>query len=88
VVDAAFTPENQAKIVALAEEADILFIEAAFLDEDATTAAERGHLTARQAGTLARLARAKRLVTLHHSPRYQGRGECLAREAELAFQDC
>jgi ribonuclease Z len=85
VVDARFTPENEARIVALAKDADILFIETAFLDEDAATAAQRGHLTARQAGTLARLAGAKRIVTLHYSPRYQGHAERLAREAALAF---
>jgi ribonuclease Z len=86
VVDAPFTPENKAKIVALAKDADILFIEAAFLHADAAAAADRGHLTARQAGTLARLAGAKRLVTLHYSPRYQSQGGQLAREAELAFE--
>jgi len=86
VVDAAFTPANSAKIVALARDADLLFIEAAFLHEDAVVAAERGHLTAHQAGKLARQAGAKRLVALHYSPRYQGRGEDLAREAEFAFR--
>jgi ribonuclease Z len=85
VVDAPFTPANNAKIVALAKDADILFIEAAFLHTDAAVAAGRGHLTAHQAGTLGRLAGAKRLVTLHYSPRYQGQGGQLAREAELAF---
>jgi ribonuclease Z len=85
VVDAPFTPANNAKIIALAKDADILFIEAAFLHADAAAAASRGHLTAYQAGTLARLAGAKRLVTLHYSPRYQGQEGQLAREAELAF---
>ncbi|MBO0757987.1 MAG: ribonuclease Z, partial [Bradyrhizobiaceae bacterium] len=85
VVDARFTPANSEKIVALAKDADILFIEAAFLHADVTAAPDRGHLSARQAGTLARQAGAKRLITLHYSPRYQGRGEHLAREAELAF---
>lgn len=85
VVDAPFTPANSAKIVALALDADILFIEGGFRHADAAVAAERGHLTAHQAGTLARLAGAKRLVTLHYSPRYRGEGEELAGEAELAF---
>jgi ribonuclease Z len=86
VVDCAFTEANVARIVALAQGADILFIEAVFLEEDSARAAERRHLTAHQAGTLARLANVKRLVTLHYSPRYQGHGERLAREAEAAFQ--
>ena len=86
VVDCAYTEANVARIVSLVQEADILFIEAAFLQEDRTRAAERQHLTAHQAGTLARLADVKRLVTLHYSPRYQGHGERLAREAETAFR--
>ena len=86
VVDCAFTDANVARVVALAKDADILFIEAAFLQEDCARAAERQHLTAHQAGTLARLANVKRLVTLHYSPRYQGHGERLAREAETAFR--
>lgn len=85
VVDAAFTDANIAKIAALVQGADILFIEAAFLEADAEDAAARRHLTARQAGALARLADVKRLVTLHYSPRYQGQGERLAREAQAAF---
>ncbi len=85
VVDCAFTAENQEKIVALAGNADILFIEATFLDEDFAVAAARRHLTARQAGWLGRKAGAKRLVTLHSSPRYKGQGELLADEAQRAF---
>ena len=86
VVDCAFTEVNVARVVSLAEDADLLFIEAAFLEADSDRAGERRHLTAHQAGALARRANVKRLVTLHYSPRYQGRGECLAREAEAAFR--
>lgn len=86
VVDCAFTDANVARVVALAKDTDILFIEAVFLQEDSARAAERQHLTAHQAGTLARLANVKRLVTLHYSPRYQDRGDCLSREAHAAFR--
>jgi ribonuclease Z len=86
VVDCAFTDANADRIISLAKDADILFIEAAFLDEDRTRAADRRQLTARQAGKLARLANVKRLVTLHYSSRYQDRGECLEREAQAAFR--
>ncbi len=86
VVDCAFTDANVARVVALAKDADILFIEAVLLQEDSARAAERQHLTAHQAGTLARLANVKRLVTLHYSPRYQDRGDCLSREAHAAFR--
>jgi ribonuclease Z len=45
VTDAADTPANRAAIVALAQNADLLFIEAAFAQADAQLAAERAHLT-------------------------------------------
>jgi ribonuclease Z len=85
VVDCAFTAENQEKIVALARNADILYIEATFLDADFAVAAARRHLTARQAGWLGRKAGAKRLVTLHLSPRYKEQGDLLTEEAQCAF---
>jgi ribonuclease Z len=86
VVDCAFTDANVEKVVRLAMGADILFIEATFLEANAAVAAARRHLTARQAGTLARLAGAQRLVTLHYSPRYKGRGHDLVQEAQVAFR--
>jgi ribonuclease Z len=86
VVDCAFTDANRDKIISLAKGADILFIEATFLDADAAVAQARRHLTARQAGSLARLAGAKRLVTLHYSPRYRGQGFRLDEEAQEAFR--
>jgi RAD3-like DEAD/DEAH box helicase len=63
VIDCAFTEENVSKIVALANGADLLFIEGGFLQADAAEAARRRHLTASQAGTIARLAGVKRLQT-------------------------
>jgi ribonuclease Z len=69
----------------LAEGADLLFIEGGFLEVDAAEAARRRHLTASQAGTIARLAGVKRLQTLHYSPRYKDRSYTLIAEAEAAF---
>jgi ribonuclease Z len=85
VVDCAFTDENVRAIGALAEGADLLFIEGGFLQADAAEAARRRHLTASQAGTIARLAGVKRLQTLHYSARYKDQGEALVAEAEAAF---
>ncbi len=85
VVDAAFTPPNAEKIVSLARDAEILFIETPFLHVDREHARARHHLTARQAGTLARRAGVKRIVPLHYSPRYSGRGHELEHEALAAF---
>jgi ribonuclease Z len=85
VVDCAYTEANCARIAELARGADILFIEGGFLDEDAPVAAQRRHLTARQAGVIARRAATKRLVTFHYSPRYRGSGHRLEAEAQDAF---
>ena len=86
VTDTAFTPENRARIVELAAGADYLFIEAVFLDVDRQRALERAHLTARQAGELAREAGVARVVPFHFSPRHQGAEDELRRELAEAFQ--
>jgi ribonuclease Z len=86
VVDCSFTDANVERVVNLVKDADILFIEATFFEADAAIAKARRHLTARQAGMIARLAGVKRLVTLHYSPRYKGQGDRLAQEAWDAFQ--
>ena len=85
ITDAIWTPENEAKMLAIAEGADLLFIEAPFLHDDEKRAAERYHLTARQAGYLARKAGVKRMKLFHFSPKYQGLGESLREEAVRAF---
>ena len=54
----------------LAEGADLLVCEATFLHRDRDLAESYLHLTARQAGRLAREAGARRLVLLHFSQRY------------------
>ncbi len=86
VVDTIFSADNLAKIVALVGGADVFFCESLFLDEDRDQALQRYHLTARQAGTLARLAKVKRLETFHFSPRYDGMAERLYAEAEATFR--
>jgi ribonuclease Z len=80
VTDAACSPANAARIVELARGADYLFIEATFLHADRDRAAERHHLTARQAGELARRAGVARAIPFHFSPRYQGMEEKLRAE--------
>jgi ribonuclease Z len=85
VVDAVYHAENARRIVELVRNADILFMETVFLTQDAERAAARFHLTARQAGSLARAAGVKRLVPLHFSPRYSDDPEVLRREADAAF---
>lgn len=85
VVDVLFSPANAARIVRLAHGADLFFCEAPFLDADLDQASRRYHLTARQAGALARAARAARLQVFHFSPRYEGRYGELVAEAQAEF---
>jgi ribonuclease Z len=86
VVDARYDNENEAKIVALAHGADVFYCEAPYLDIDAEKARDRYHLTARQAGMMARKAEVRNLVVFHFSPRYTGQGDAIEQEAMEAFQ--
>jgi ribonuclease Z len=85
VTDAADTPANRAAIIRLAQNADLLFIEAAFAQADTVLAAERAHLTTVAAGSLARAARVRRIEPFHFSPRYSGQEACMLDEVMTAF---
>jgi ribonuclease Z len=84
VTDVAYHPDNVQRITALAADAAQLFIECVFLDQDADHAARKHHLTARQAGRIAREAGARHVIPFHFSPRYAGREAELRREIEAA----
>jgi ribonuclease Z len=56
----------------LAERADLLVVEATFLDSERARAEEFGHLTAAQAARLGARAGARRVVLTHFSQRYPG----------------
>jgi len=85
VTDVVYHEDNARRIETLAKNADVLFIETPFLEQDAQRAASRYHLTARQAGTLARRAGVKSVVPFHFSPRYDDGGEQLRHEMTQAF---
>ncbi|MGI6852990.1 ribonuclease Z [Mesorhizobium sp. 1B3] len=84
--DLAFHPNNVARLCALARGADRLFIEGGFLEEDRELAAFKKHLTAAQAGEIARRAGAAFAQQIHLSPRYLGREDDLRAEFEHAFR--
>ncbi len=85
VVDAINSKENEERIVELAKGSDVFYCEAPYLDEDSERAKKTYHLTGMQAGLLAKKAGVKRLEVFHFSPRYEGRGEELYREALTAY---
>ncbi|WP_342643825.1 ribonuclease Z [Rhodoligotrophos ferricapiens] len=78
--DLAYAEANVEKLIAFAEGSDQLFIEAAFLEEDSALAAAKKHLTAAQAGSIARRAGVSRASPMHFSPRYLDREEDLRTE--------
>ncbi len=85
VTDVVYHAANATAIVELAQGADLLFIEASFAADEDERAAEKHHLTSRQAGLLGRRAGAKRLVPFHFSPKHSEDGDRLLREALEAF---
>jgi ribonuclease Z len=85
VTDATDTLSNRQIITALVHGADLLFIEAAFAQADAGLAAERGHLTTKAAGEIARAAEVRRVEPFHFSPRYEGEEEKMIAEVMAAF---
>lgn len=84
VTDIRRSPENDRSVLELAAGADHLYCEAAFLDRDADHAERKHHLTARQAGELARRAGARRLTIFHFSPKYEREEALLQAEAAQA----
>lgn len=86
VADCCYTRNNVDRIVELAQDADVLFCEAAFLEKDSEKAVTKGHLTARQTGLIARKAKVKLLRVFHFSPRYDECPDSLIKEAQEAFQ--
>ena len=85
VTDAADTTANRKAIIGLVQNADILFIEAAFAEADAALAAERAHLTTVAAGRIAREAGVHRVEPFHFSPRYSGEEKRMLNEVMIAF---
>jgi ribonuclease Z len=86
VTDVAWHQDNVAHIVELARDADLLYIEAAFMERDAEHGQRKFHLNARQAGEIARAAHVGSVIPMHFSPRYVGEDRGLLRaEVEAAF---
>jgi ribonuclease Z len=83
--DLRYTQANVRTLAELFADADVLFIESVFLDEDAEHGARKNHLTAAQAGRIARLARARAVRPFHFSPRYEGREAELVDELRAAW---
>jgi ribonuclease Z len=86
VVDAIGSEENINKIIHLIKDSSVLYIETYFLDEDKERAKARYHLTAKEAGRIAREAGVGKLEAMHFSPKYRNESERLLQEAEMEFR--
>lgn len=84
VTDLRYTSENVQALSQLMQGVDQLFIESVFLDADRAHGLRKNHLTAAQAGLIARCVGARAVTPFHFSPRYQGRASELAAEVEAA----
>jgi ribonuclease Z len=87
IADVVDNSTNKDRIIELAKDSDHLFIEAAFLDVHKDIAFEKNHLTARQAGVLAAMARVKQFTIFHFSPRYTNQAHLLQEEARQAYEE-
>jgi len=87
VTDLRFTPDNVERLARLLDGVDVLHIEAVFLDRDRDQALRKNHLTARQAGEIARRVRAKKVVPFHFSPRYRDKDEGALRAEVAAWHE-
>lgn len=85
ITDTIASSENRERIIRISKDADIMFIEAPFLEKDKAIASKKFHLTARQAGELAAMSGAKRIKLFHFSPRYHGNARELEEEAMAAY---
>jgi ribonuclease Z len=70
-------------VYALADGVDLLVIESTFLTEDEVLARTYGHLTARQAASVAADCGVRRLVLTHFSQRYTDPARIAAEAAEV-----
>jgi ribonuclease Z len=70
LTDIRYSKDNLKRIEKISSGTDLLFIEAFYLDELKKEAYAKGHLTAAQAGEIARMVGAKKVVPMHISPRY------------------
>jgi ribonuclease Z len=86
VTDLRYSETNLRALDALLAGVDILFIESVFMASDADHAERKNHLTAAQAGSIARRLDAKAVVPFHFSPRYEGRGDEVLAEVQAAWR--
>lgn len=79
--------EQNHNSIAIAKNADVLISESTFLLRDKGQAKEKKHLTAAEAATIAKKAKAKKLILMHISQRYQNNLAEVEHEAKRIFKN-
>jgi len=86
VTDIAGHENNRHALTAFLRDADVAYIEAVFIDDDCAHAARKAHLTASQAGRIAREAGVQLAVPFHFSTRYFPDEQQLRAEFEQSYR--
>lgn len=73
--------------VELAKESEVLICESSFTQEEAKMAEEKKHLTAKDAGTIAKKSKSKMLKLIHISQRYDANPQPVLNEAKKIFKN-
>jgi len=71
----------------LAKDSDIVISEAVYLNDEKDLAELHEHLTAEQAGEIAKKANARKLYLSHLSQRYDGNEKLILKEAKIKFKN-
>jgi ribonuclease Z len=75
------------KAVEIAKNSDLLLAESSFMDSEKDKAAEYKHMTDKEAATIAKKAKAKKLALTHLSQRYQHNTSPMLKEARSVFKN-
>lgn len=73
--------------IELAKNSDLLISESTFLESDKEKAEEYNHLTAKQAGEIAKKSKSRQLILTHISQRYELREKEVLAEAKKVFKN-
>lgn len=83
--DIAMNRKNLQTLISFAEDSDILYCEAYFLEKERQRALKRFHLTAAECGRVAKAANVKKLALMHFSPKYRDSPQVIVEEAANEF---
>ena len=78
---------NNKEIAPFVKDSDLLICEASFSDEIKDQAKDHLHMTAKQAGEVAKKAKVKKLILTHLSQRYEPEPKLILNEVKKEFKN-